>query len=188
MYERVAWMRPVDTAILELLYSVPTLQLSAGNIATNIDYERNYVNKRCRKLADEGLLNREELGDPYYDITSEGVAVVDNDADPEELRSDYRMYRGKRTDEGWNKVTVNGEPLGPRTDLVKQEAPAFEWGYYGNGPLHLSVAMLADVVGDDKANTWRERFCRDLVSNFSDTWEMSAIEIKNYVEKHESGS
>lgn len=188
MHERVEWMRPVDTAILELLSSISTLQLTAGNIATNIDYERNYVNKRCRKLTDEGLLNREDIGDPYYDITPEGIAVVNNDIDPGKLRSDYRVYRGDRTDESWIRVTINGEPLGPRNDLVGQATPAFEWGYHGNGPLHLSAAVLADVVGDDKANKWKDRFCKDIISNLSDTWELTAIEIQEYVDKYECDS
>src|SRR5438046_10742054 len=46
-------------------------------------------------------------------------------------------------------VTVNGRPLNPRLDLWNHSPTGFEWGYCGSGPAQLSLALLADHLGDD---------------------------------------
>lgn len=39
--------------------------------------------------------------------------------------------------------------LDPRLDLVSHSPDGFAWGYEGSGPAQLSLALLADALGDD---------------------------------------
>ena len=48
-----------------------------------------------------------------------------------------KTYEGERTLRGV-KVTVNGAPLPPRTDLRNFNRTGFEWTYAGPGPQQLS--------------------------------------------------
>ena len=59
-----------------------------------------------------------------------------------------KRYEGRR--EGYAAaVFVNGRPLNPRLDLWNHSPTGFEWGYGGSGPAQLSLALLADHLGDD---------------------------------------
>ena len=42
------------------------------------------------------------------------------------------------------------EKLDPRLDLVSHSPDGFAWGYEGSGPAQLSLALLADALGDDE--------------------------------------
>ena len=46
-------------------------------------------------------------------------------------------------------VTVNGKPLPLRLDLLSLSPEGFAWGYKGNGPAQLALAILADHLDDD---------------------------------------
>ena len=59
-----------------------------------------------------------------------------------------KTYEGERTLRGV-KVTVDGAPLPPRTDLHCFNKTGFEWTYAGPGPRQLAFALLADHLGDD---------------------------------------
>lgn len=59
-----------------------------------------------------------------------------------------KLYRGIFVGE-WL-VTVNGQPLNPRLDLVNHSPTGFSWGYLGSGPAQLALALLADILGDDQ--------------------------------------
>ncbi len=57
--------------------------------------------------------------------------------------------------EGWREgcaaiVTVNDGRLSPRWDLYNHSPSGFEWGYSGSGPAQLSLAILANHLGDDR--------------------------------------
>jgi hypothetical protein len=58
-----------------------------------------------------------------------------------------KTYHGERTERGCD-VTVDGRPLGLRSDLSGNATTAFDWGYAGSG--QLSLAMLSDFLGDDR--------------------------------------
>ena len=49
-----------------------------------------------------------------------------------------KTYEGERTLRG-TKVTVDGAPLPPRTDLHSFNTTGFEWTYAGPGPRQLAV-------------------------------------------------
>lgn len=186
MHECVDWMRPVDTDILNFLKNIPSAKLTAGNIAANVDYHRTYVSKRCKILTQQELLGSEGGGSPYYRVTDKGLSTVAGDIESSELRDLDRVYEGERLEGDWTRVEVGGKPLEPRNDLLKDTTTKFEWGYVGAGPAHLAAAMLADVVGDEKAEEWKKQFCKDVTAGFSDGWELTAREIRDYVAEKES--
>ena len=83
-----------------------------------------------------------------------------------------KSYHGERTARGCE-VTVDGDPLGVRSDLSGNATTAFDWGYVGTG--QLSLALLSDLFGNDtKAKAMSEAFEREVVANLPhDGWTMS---------------
>jgi predicted transcriptional regulator len=85
MRPRVGWMTRADDYILEFLDEteiVATPQV----IAANIDYSRQYVNQRIRKLAANELV--ENTGDGLYQITERGRNYLVGDIEADELGED----------------------------------------------------------------------------------------------------
>lgn len=73
------WMSLVDDRILEYIHEnesgSPTEIMEEGRL----QYSRQHVARRCRKLADEGLLKH--LGNAVYIITDEGEAYLEGRLD-----------------------------------------------------------------------------------------------------------
>jgi len=88
-----------------------------------------------------------------------------------------KTYVGGRSLAG-AEVTVDGKPLDPRFDLKRLSPTGFEWTYEGNGPAQLSLALLADHLGDDaKALLLYEPFMRAVVTDLDNSWELTSAEI-----------
>lgn len=45
---------------------------------------------------------------------------------------------------------ATAKPLNPRLDLIRKIPTGFSWGFTGSGPHQLSLALLADALGDDR--------------------------------------
>lgn len=88
-----------------------------------------------------------------------------------------KHYVGDRTIDGV-KVTVDGVPLNPRTEMMEFSKNGFEWSYEGPEPRQLALALLAEHLGDaDAAKTAVEPFMREVVANFGNEWEMTSSDI-----------
>ncbi|AUX09921.1 hypothetical protein AArcSl_2298 [Halalkaliarchaeum desulfuricum] len=61
-------------------------------------------------------------------------------------------------------VTVDGEPLDKRYDLLSANPTGFEFGYGGSGPAQLAIAILAHAYDDEFACEWYQRFKREVVA------------------------
>lgn len=81
MRQRGDWMKPADDSILE--YVSDAGEVPPAVIARNVDIHSKYAGRRCRKLAEFGLLNR--MDDGYYSITEEGKAYLEGEVDADEL-------------------------------------------------------------------------------------------------------
>src|SRR5438309_1179877 len=68
-----------------------------------------------------------------------------------ENRKEEKMktYTGRRRFFA-TKVMVDGRALPFRRDLRCHSPAEFEWGYGGQGPAQLALAILADHLGDDQ--------------------------------------
>lgn len=100
-----------------------------------------------------------------------------------------KRYVGERTPQGV-KVTVhtadgNEYPLDPRYDLRRHSPDGFEFGYAGSGPSQLSLALLADALGDDdKAREHYQAVKFKVIAKLDgDRFEMSQDDVKQAVEK-----
>ncbi len=88
-----------------------------------------------------------------------------------------KKYAGARTIDGVM-VTVDGERLDERFGLKRHVNSWFEWGYPGDAPRQLALALLADHLGDDaKALELTEPFMTEVVAIFDNEWELTGEEI-----------
>lgn len=88
-----------------------------------------------------------------------------------------KRYVGDRTIDGV-KVTVDGAPLNPRTDVAEYSKNGFEWSYEGPEPRQLALALLVDHLGEaEAAKRAVEPFMRAVVANFDNEWEMTSADI-----------
>ena len=78
-------MNQTDDRVLELLKE-SGLKLNPSAIAVNLEYSRSWVSRRCKMLADAGLVETTE--DSYYQITDRGRAYLAGDLDAEDLERD----------------------------------------------------------------------------------------------------
>lgn len=85
MRPRVEWMTQADERILEFLRE-KDIVASPSVIGANINYTGEYISRRCRKLADAGLVQRVDATN--YRITEKGILYLDGELDPCELEID----------------------------------------------------------------------------------------------------
>ncbi|AFO56744.1 phage PhiH1 repressor protein [Natrinema sp. J7-2] len=78
-------MAPVDYEIM-LFFDEHDIQTSPRVLAANIDYDRQYVSKRCGKLSEAGLLESVTTG--LYRLTDTGRAYLNGDLDGSALKLD----------------------------------------------------------------------------------------------------
>lgn len=88
-----------------------------------------------------------------------------------------KTYTGARTFDAVV-VTVDDHPLDARRDLHTFTLNNFEWGYEGDEPRQLALAMIADAVGDDTARAQCEPFMRAIVANFDNEWEITDEQVR----------
>lgn len=91
-----------------------------------------------------------------------------------------KVYAGERTFDAIV-VTIDGEPLAPRTDLKQFSENHFEWGYEGNESRQLALAILANCVNDQIALQYCESFMREIVANFGNEWEINEDQVRQAV-------
>ena len=110
------------------------------------------------------------------------------DSDPAPVPS-TRHYVGEKTPGGACEVLVldrnapgGGYPLDPRFDL-RRHADGLNFGYAGSGPAQLSLALLADALGDDgRAIRSYQDFKRRVVARWEgDRFEASAEDVRRIV-------
>ncbi len=87
-------------------------------------------------------------------------------------------------------VTVDGQPLAPRLDLVNLSPRGFAWGDAGPGSAQLALAILADHLADDEeALEHYQAFHHATVAALTggDPWLMTAVEIIRALEELDLG-
>ncbi len=98
-----------------------------------------------------------------------------------------KHYVGDRTIDGV-KVSVDGEPLNPGTDVMEFSKNGFEWSYEGPEPRQLALALLIDHFGDAAAaKTLVEPFMQAVVANFGNEWEMTSADIDSALRALDGG-
>jgi predicted transcriptional regulator len=82
MRPRVEWMTQGDERILEFL-AEKDIVASPSVIGANIDYTGEYISRRCRKLADAGLIQRVDASN--YRLTEIGDDFLSGDISQSDL-------------------------------------------------------------------------------------------------------
>ena len=102
-----------------------------------------------------------------------------------------KTYRGRIVGrERKHVVTVDGQPLAPRLDLVQHSPAGFAWGDAGNGSQQLALAILADHLADDNdALEQYQAFHHAVVATLAggDPWLLTAVEIIRALEELDLG-
>lgn len=90
---------------------------------------------------------------PKRPIPGDGASLSDRPA---------VKYRGRRTESGVEVVAEDDQgrtrPLPHRFDIRKHSPTGFEWGFSGSGPAQLALAVMADVLGAEKARECYQEF------------------------------
>jgi hypothetical protein len=107
---------------------------------------------RARGLSEENTQKRSSIvGSPEGVATTEQTVYQD--------RYDPAAPVGEKVE-----VTVDGEPLDCRYDLLSASSSGFQWGYGGSGPAQLAIAILVHAYDDEIAGNHYQRFKREVVS------------------------
>jgi Family of unknown function (DUF6166) len=109
-------------------------------------------------------------------------------------RGEMKHYVGERTGQGCEVMVLDashaggGYLLDPRLDLRKHSASEFSWGSSGSRSSQLSLALLADALGDDrKALALYQEFKRRIIAPLEgDHFELSAEDIRQTVARIEA--
>jgi len=66
------------------------------------------------------------------------------------------------------------------THIIRHSPTGMNWGYGGSGPADLAFSLLVAVIGRDEAEKYYQKFKWDFVAAWTDDWEISDTEIKNW--------
>lgn len=106
------------------------------------------------------------------------------------------LYEGyRRSSYGGQEVTVRCEPEGSvvplhpsrSQELVNHSPSGFNWGYLGNGPAQLALALLLDVTRDEELSLRHyQDFKFMIVANWGDDWVVTRGAIVEWLDGRES--
>ncbi|WP_420182084.1 MarR family transcriptional regulator [Haloarcula sp. KBTZ06] len=85
MRPRIEWMTQADERVMEFLLEKDIIA-SPSVIAANIDYTGEYISRRCRKLANAGLLQRVDATN--YRLTDLGERFLEGEIDADEISTE----------------------------------------------------------------------------------------------------
>src|SRR5438552_332483 len=100
-----------------------------------------------------------------------------------------KTYTGTRAPDGCL-VTVHEDngvmrELDLRLDLRAHSATGFEWGYAGSGPAQLSLALAADVLGDDDQaqDVYQQLKFKVIGSLPHDQWTLTEDQLRQAIQQ-----
>jgi len=104
----------------------------------------------------------------------------------EGTRAIVKTYKGYRHSACGPQLVVKNDDIlspAPSQGIVNHSPDGFQWGYGGDGPKQLALALLLDATGDPELSVrLYQAFKRDFVTSWGDTWEITDLDIKLWVE------
>jgi len=103
-----------------------------------------------------------------------------------------KIYYSERTQASGEEnvwVSQNGFdtllPVEPSQKVVNH-APGFQWGYSGQGPSQLAIAILLDYTKGNvqMAKDFYKVFKFDFVAKWKDSWSITEQEIHEWIKKN----
>lgn len=100
--------------------------------------------------------------------------------------AEQTVYRGRRDPAApvgeEVEVTVDGDALDKRYDLLSASPSGFEWAYGGSGPAQLAIALLAHAIDDETACHYYQRFKQEVVAELpEDGWRLTSDDIETWL-------
>lgn len=96
-----------------------------------------------------------------------------------------KAYEGRRTIDGLM-VTVDGEALNDRLDVKPFSVAGIEWGYVGDAPKQLALALLCDHLDNNQlAIEKSDGFMRDVVAVLDNDWTLNSNDIQEAINKEQ---
>jgi hypothetical protein len=93
------------------------------------------------------------------------------------------FYSGVRPGQVMAREGSTRRPLNPRFDLRKHSSTRFGWGKGEVGPAQLSLALLADALGNDaRALQLHQRFNHRVVTMLPERWTITRSRILAYAD------
>lgn len=96
-----------------------------------------------------------------------------------------KIYVGRRDKDFRAVVRViedgDSRELDPRYDISNHSPTGFEWGYGGSGPAQLSLAILADSLGDAAmAGALHQKFKWRVIGALPrrESWQLTELEVR----------
>jgi hypothetical protein len=92
------------------------------------------------------------------------------------------VYRGRRdptapVGEEYT-VTVDGDSLPKRYDLLSASPSGYSWSHRGSGPAQLAIAMLAHAFDDEFACEHYQQFKREVIAELpEDGWTLTTSDL-----------
>ncbi|MBA7644120.1 hypothetical protein ES703_51857 [subsurface metagenome] len=85
------------------------------------------------------------------------------------------------------KVWLNGKRLYPgKSQRVWNHSPdGFNWGYEGSGPAQLALAVLLELVPQDRAVELHQEFKREVIAALVQTDFAVSIDLRPWLKKSE---
>jgi len=78
-------------------------------------------------------------------------------------------------------VTVDGESLPKRYDLLSASPSGFSWAFSGSGPAQLAIAILAHAYEDEFAREWYQQFKGDIVAGLPENgWTLTKADLDEW--------
>jgi hypothetical protein len=80
-------------------------------------------------------------------------------------------------------VTVDGQPLNRRYDLLSASPAGFEWNYRGSGPAQLAIALLAHAFSDEFACEYYQQFKNEVIAALPEHgWTLTTADLDEWRE------
>ena len=99
------------------------------------------------------------------------------------IRGQKEVYRCDESPDGINLKLLSIEP----SLTIDKYATIFNWGYSGNAPIQLAIAILLDATEDPViAKEFYFEFKKDIVSKFGVFWKISKQEVLEWLNKQQS--
>ena len=75
-------------------------------------------------------------------------------------------------------VTVDGDSLPKRYDLLSASPSGYAWSYQGSGPAQLAIAILAHAYDDEFAGAHYQQFKREVIAELpEDGWTLTKSDL-----------
>lgn len=115
-----------------------------------------------------------------------GPQVPSAEKQPQIEANEQTVYRGRRDPSApvgeEVEVTVDGDALDKRYDLLSASPSGFEWAYGGSGPAQLAIALLAHAIEDETACRYYQRFKQEVVAELpEDGWRLTSDDIETWL-------